>query len=310
MDSAALDTRPPTAAPPLAVRGVRKRYGPVDALAGVDLALEPGRVTAVLGANGAGKTTLIRCALGLTRPSFGELTLFGGAPGSSGVKWRLGVMLQDADLPDLLTPREHLTLFASYYPDPEPVDAVIARLGLQDFADRRYGKLSGGQKRRTQFALALIGRPELVFLDEPTTGLDADARRGLWAAVRDLAQSGKTVVLTTHYLEEADSLADRIVVLDQGRVVADGPTDAIRTQLGGSVIRCVTRVAPDAVAALAGVTGVFEAGRFLEIRSANPAETLAALLAQDPMLTDLTVAKPSLEDAFRLLTQHPEGDTP
>ncbi|MFK7887664.1 MAG: ABC transporter ATP-binding protein [Gammaproteobacteria bacterium] len=278
-------------------KNLHKRYGAKSALDGLTLSLHATGVTAILGANGAGKTTFIRCALGLTPTTQGDLSVFAGAPGSTESRRRTGVMLQEADLPDLLTPREHLTLFASYYPNPMSVAHALEVCALGDFADKRYKALSGGQKRRVQFALAVIGQPDLLFLDEPTTGLDADARRALWETVRKLAAAGTSIVLTTHYLEEADALADRIVILKDGRVLADAPTDHIRRAVGGALVRCVTTLDPDRAAALDGARSAQLRGRFTEILTADTPATLRALLQLDPSPQDLTVTKPSLEDA-------------
>ena len=225
---------------PLIARNLIKAFGQTKALDGLSLHIPPRKITALLGANGAGKTTLIRSALGLQTTDSGELSVLGGKPGSLAVRRQLGVMLQNSELPDLLTAREMLTQFGSAYPAPLPVDRLIKQCDLSDFADKRYKKLSGGQKRRVQFALALIGDPDMIFLDEPTTGLDGEARRVLWGIVRDLSESGKTVLLTTHYLEEADALADHIIVMAAGRVVAEGPADDIRQQASGALITCET----------------------------------------------------------------------
>ena len=200
----------------------------MEALRGVDLDVPRGEICAVLGRNGAGKTTLINTALGLVEPGAGSIAVLGRAAGSLAARRRTGAMLQDADLPDLLSAREHLTFFASCFASPADLDKLIHRTHLEDFADKRYKALSGGQKRRVQFAVALVGKPDLLFLDEPTTGLDQDARRAVWDQVRELADAGKTIVLTTHYLEEADALADRIVVLAGGSIIADGTAGAIR----------------------------------------------------------------------------------
>ncbi len=295
-------------APALQADKLGKTYGDKTALDALELKLANQGVTAILGPNGAGKTTLIHCALGLTRPSSGTLSVLSATPGSMALRRRIGVMLQDADLPDLLTAREHINLFASYYPNPLPVDEVLTRCDISAFADKRYKKLSGGQKRRVQFALAIVGQPDLIFLDEPTTGLDIDARRILWDVVRELAEAGKTIVLTTHYLEEADALADRIVVLSVGGVIADGPAEDIRNTVGGSLIRCVTRLPDAALAALAQITSVRRAGRYVEAMSRDATQSLTALLAADPEISDLTIKKPNLEEAFLALTHGPEGD--
>ena len=291
--------------PVIKALNLHKRFGDKTALNDLSLDIAASGITAILGENGAGKTTFIRCVLGLTRPSEGTLKVFGAAPGSAACRARTGVMLQDADLPDLLTPREQLVLFASYYPTPMSVTDAIATCDMGAFADRRYKKLSGGQKRRTQFALAVIGQPDLLFLDEPTTGLDGDARRALWDTVRRLAERGTSIVLTTHYLEEADALADRIVLLKSGQVFADAPTQTIRNAVGGAVIRCVTTVSSADAQTLAAVRSAHKRGRYLELLTRDAPATLSALLARDASPQDLTVSKPSLEEA--LTDFRPEG---
>ena len=194
----------------------------------------------------------------------------GVKPGDNAARARTGVMMQDAELPDLLTAREQIALFASYYPDPRGVEETIELAGLSGFPDARYAKLSGGQKRRVQFALALVGRPDLVFLDEPTTGLDAEARRGLWAIVRQAAEAGARVVLTTHYLEEADALADDVAVMKAGRVIARGTAAELRDQVGGSVIRCRTTLDEGALFALPGRAAASSiSGRYAELIAAD-----------------------------------------
>ncbi|MEO1576411.1 MAG: ABC transporter ATP-binding protein, partial [Pseudomonadota bacterium] len=274
-----------------------KRFGDTVALDQLSLRIRPRGITAILGANGAGKTTFIRCVLGLTRPDEGALRVFGQTPGSDISRGRTGVMLQDADLPDLLTAREHLSLFASYYPAAMSVAEAIDACDIAAFADARYKTLSGGQKRRVQFALAVIGRPSLLFLDEPTTGLDGDARRALWSTVRQLADNGTAIVLTTHYLEEADALADHIVILKDGRVLTEAPTQDIRNAVGGALIRCTTTVSETRAGRFVGVRSARMRGRYLELLTRDAPATLAELLAEDAAPQDLTVSKPSLEEA-------------
>lgn len=286
----------------LAAEGLQMTYGETRALAGVDLSIGRGEICAVLGHNGAGKTTFIRCALGLTRPDVGATTVLGHPAGSPAARQRIGAMLQDVDLPDLLTAREQLELYASYYEAPASVEAVIATANITAFADERYKKLSGGQKRRVQFAAALIGQPELLFLDEPTTGLDTDARRAVWDNVRRLAAAGTTVVLTTHYLEEADALADRIVVLADGAVIADDTTSAIRDRVGGARISFASSLGEAQLAALPGVVEISVDDSRVALLSDRTNATLSAVLAADPNLTDLNVRRPSLEEAFSVLT--------
>ena len=300
---------PDTVAPPILVAdALTRRYGRKTALDGVSLSLPKTGVLALLGPNGAGKTTFVQTALGLTRPSSGSLTVFGGPPGARTAKTRIGVMMQDTDLAHTLTGLELLELFASYYPNPAKLDALIERCALKDFVKRRYGQLSGGQKRRIQFALALVGQPELLFLDEPTTGLDTEARRALWAVVRDVAASGTLVVLTTHYLEEADALADRVVVLKEGRVIADDTADGLRTRMGGAIINCVTSLEDTALNALPGLIAVSRSGRKLRLQVSEAIPALKALFELDPDLSDLGVAQPTLEDAFDALTGHPQTE--
>lgn len=287
---------------PLQTDGLRKSYGAVTALNDISLRIEPG-VTAILGQNGAGKTTLIKCALGLENPNQGTVSIFGSSPRNRAAREHIGVMLQDTELPDLLTGRELLTLFASYYTTPMTSEAVIALAQIGSFVDTRYRKLSGGQKRRVQFALAIVGNPDLVFLDEPTTGLDTDARKVLWDVVRDFVKAGRSIVLTTHYLEEADALADRILVLANGAIIADGSADDIRKTATGALIRCQTQLDLSEIEALPACTGAGLAGRFTEIRTRDTLLTLRALLAKDGHLVDLTISKPRLEDIFEALTR-------
>ena len=222
-------------------------------------------MTALLGANGAGKTTLINCALGLCQPTTGSITLFDKPPGDTKTKHLVGVMLQDSSLPDLLTAREQIELFRSYYHHPLSSDEVIERCNLSRFVDQRYKKLSGGQKRRVQFALAIIGQPKIVFLDEPTTGLDLDARKTVWNTINQLSSSGTAIVLTTHYLEEAESLADHTVVMSQGSVIANDTTDNIRAIANGAVIRCETQLDTTTLLAINHVHAAEKIGRKTEI---------------------------------------------
>jgi len=282
--------------------GLAKNFGKSFALENIVLDIQTGGVTAILGANGAGKTTFIHCCLGLTRPSRGDLSMFGNTPGALTTRRRTGVMLQDADLPDLLTAREHIALFSSYYPNPLNADEILDTCKLTDFADKKYKKLSGGQKRRVQFALAIVGNPDLVFLDEPTTGLDTDARRMLWDVVRALADRGRTIILTTHYLEEADALADRIVVMKAGKVIANAPTPEIRELAGGALVKCVSDLSVERIRSYPDVVYVQKSGRFSEINTRNSVTTLRAMLGDDPNISELIVKKPSLEEAFKQLT--------
>ncbi len=286
-----------------AMSAVTHRYGGVVALDGLDLEIRAGEVLAVLGPNGAGKTTAIGLLLGTLRAQEGTVRVFGHEPGADAVRMRRGAMLQVSGLPDTLTVAENLELFSSYYPAPLPVSRLLTMAGLQDLHGRRYGRLSGGQKQRVMFALALAGDPELVFLDEPTTGLDVEARRSLWNEIRGLKAAGRTAVLTTHYLEEADALADRIAVIHQGRVVAEGTSAQIKSRAADRRVRCITSVNRDEVAALPGVARVEANGQHMEILTGVPEELLRTLLAVDPDLRDLQVTGAGLEDAFLTLVR-------
>lgn len=288
------------------LRGVSKRYGSgsaaVDALAGVDLQVRPGELLAVLGPNGAGKSTAIGMLTGLTSPTSGRALLFGHNPRDLGARSRLGVMLQASGVPETLRVRELLAEFRGYYPAPLPPAAVVAAAGLDGLEGRFFGELSGGQQRRVLFGIALCGDPELLFFDEPTTGLDVDARRGLWATLRDLARSGRGVVLTTHYLEEADALADRIVVLDKGRVIAEGSPEQIKDRVPGRRIRARTAVTPHTAATWPRVLRATVDGEALDLLVTRAEPVLRTLLEADPALSGLSVVQPSLEEAFLALT--------
>jgi ABC-2 type transport system ATP-binding protein len=212
------------------LRSVTKRYGPAEALRGIDLAIQPGELVALLGPNGAGKTTAVRILLGLAQPTSGQATVFGHPPASQEAKLRRGALLQVAKVPETLRVREHIELFSSYYPNPLPIQETMDAAGVKSIENKLFGDLSGGQKQRLLFALAICGNPELLFLDEPTVGLDVEARRALWTRIRGFVARGGSVLLTTHYLDEADALANRIVVINEGRIVAEGTPAEIKTR--------------------------------------------------------------------------------
>jgi ABC-2 type transport system ATP-binding protein len=212
------------------LRGVTKRYGTIEALRGIDLKIERGELVAVLGPNGAGKTTAVRILLGLAKADSGTATVFGFPPSSQEAKLRRGALLQVAKVPETLRVREHIELFSSYYPKPLPLAETIAAAGLQGIENRLFGELSGGQKQRVLFALALCGNPDLLFLDEPTVGLDVAARRALWERIRWFVAQGGSVLLTTHYLDEADALANRVAVINGGRIIAEGTPAEIKAR--------------------------------------------------------------------------------
>ncbi len=292
--------------PVASLSGVSHRYGPVLALDQVDLEVRPEEILAVLGPNGAGKTTAISILLGALRAQQGEARVFGANPDHPKVRARRGAMLQISGLLPTLTVQEHLDLFRAYYPAPLPLDRLLRMAGLQDLADRRFLKLSGGQKQRVMFALALCGDPELVFLDEPTAGLDLDGRRRLWREIRELRDRGRTAVLTTHYLEEADALADRILVLHRGKVIANGTPAEIKARTGGRLVRAITRIPPEEARMLPGVVEIRLRGQHLELLTSSAEELLREALVRDPGLSDLTVTGAGLEEAFLALTGETE----
>ncbi len=219
-----------------------KRYGATIALNDVSLDVRRGEVLSLLGPNGAGKTTSVKLMLGLNAPTSGSAILFGGDPRRAANRRRVGAMLQVGKVPETLRVREHIDQFRGYYPSPLSVAEVLELGGLEGIEDRKFGELSGGQKQRVLFALALCGDPELLFLDEPTLGFDVEVRRAFWKQIRTYVSKGRTVLLTTHYLEEADALADRVVVIDKGVIVADGSPSEIKGRVSGRRIRCVTSV--------------------------------------------------------------------
>ncbi len=292
-----------------ALRGVTKRYGKLQALDGVDLSVRRGELLSVLGPNGAGKSTSIALLLGLVRPDDGRAELFGCDPQQVDARRRIGVMLQAANLPPTLRVGELLRLTASYYPRPRSLAESAKLAGVDDLLTRSYRKLSGGQQRRVQFALALCGRPDLLFLDEPTVGMDIEARQKLWAAMRSLVRDGCSVVLTTHYLEEAEALADRVVVLDQGRIISEGSVDALRARVAMSRIRCRSDLRVGVVSAWTGVaTAVREKGH-LCITTPAAEDVLRRLLDADPDVTELEVRRAGLAEAFAEMTRSGNSDT-
>jgi len=296
---------------PVTMRSVVKRRGAVVAVNGLDLTLRASEVTALLGPNGAGKSTTVALLTGRLAPDEGRVSVYGGDPRKAASRARLGVMLQEAGMPRGLTVAEQLDLFRGYFASPRPRAELIALAGLNGLERRRCSALSGGQQRRLQFALAICGRPDLLILDEPTTGLDIEARHTLWSAVRLEADRGAAVLMTTHHLEEAEALADRVVVIARGRVIADGPPASLKAAAAQSAIRCITSLSDTALGALGGVFQVSREGARAVLMTRDAKTTVRELLIRDPDLEDLTLAGASLEDAFtRLLadgagTRHP-----
>jgi ABC-2 type transport system ATP-binding protein len=295
-----------TPAPAVAMRGLRKNYGPLRALDGVDLEIEPGEVFGLLGPNGAGKTTMIEILEGYRQRSAGDLSVLGVDPAAGDRAWRarLGIVLQSTAVFDALTVEELITHFALFYPDPLPVGQVIEMAGLQEKRRARCAKLSGGQKRRVDLALGLVGNPDLIFLDEPTTGFDPAARRQAWDVVRGLTSLGKTILLTTHYLDEAEQLARRVGVIIAGRLAEVGPPDQIGGRARAQVH--ISFALPPALGgrALPELPGqLTRDGDELRLVTATPTAALRELLAWAKSagldeLPGLTVGRPSLEDVY------------
>jgi len=285
------------------LQGASKRYGGTLALDQVDLQVRRGEVQALLGPNGAGKTTAISLLLGLLRPDGGSALLFERSPGSLAARSRLGAMLQTAGVPDTLTVGELITLFRSYYTQPRTVADCVALAGVADLLHSRYGRLSGGQQRRVQFALAICGRPQILFLDEPTTGLDLDARETMWKTIRQLVAENCAVVLTTHYLEEAEALADHVSVLARGRIVAAGSVQQVRARVAQRRIRCVSRLSEQTIGAWPEVRSVVREGERIEIVTDLAETVVRQLLFEDSQLSELEVRRAGLAEAFVEITR-------
>jgi ABC-2 type transport system ATP-binding protein len=285
------------------LEGVSKNYGEVRALRNVNFAVRAGEVVALLGPNGAGKTTAVKLLLGLIQPNSGKTRVFGGDPTNPQNRMRTGAMLQVGKVPETLRVREHIDLFSSYYSNPLPLEEVLAAAGLEKLRDRKFGDLSGGQRQRTLFALAICGNPDLLFLDEPTVGLDVEARRALWEEIRCLVERGKTVLLTTHYLEEADALADRIAVINQGEIIAEGTPAEIKSQTNGKRIRCITALSLAALLQIPGVSSATQDREAVEIHAVEAEPVLRILLARDASLSGIEITSAGLEEAFLALTQ-------
>jgi ABC-2 type transport system ATP-binding protein len=285
------------------LENVNKNYGEVRALRGVDFQVRAGEVVALLGPNGAGKTTVVKLLLGLMTPNSGKVRVFGGDPTNPENRIRTGAMLQVGRVPETLRVGEHIDLFSTYYRRSLPLVEVLAAAGLEKLRDRKYAELSGGQKQRVLFALAICGDPDILFLDEPTVGLDVEARRILWDEIRQLVRRGKTVLLTTHYLQEADALADRIAVIHQGEIIAQGTPSEIKAKTSGKRIRCITSLSVSALRQIAGITAVQQDREAVEIHASHPEPIIRELLSRDPALTGLEITAAGLEDAFLALTQ-------
>ena len=278
-----------------------KHYGNVVALDNVSLSIHPGELLAILGANGAGKTTAVKLLLGLCPATSGLARVFSGDPRDAANRIHTGAVLQVARVPETLKVREHIALFSSYYPDPLPLAEVIEAAALTGLENRLFGELSGGQKQRVLFALAICGNPGLLILDEPTVGLDVEARRAMWEQIRRFIDRGKSVLLTTHYLAEADALADRIVMLDKGRIVAEGTPAEIKSRAAGKRIRCTTSLDITTIESMPGVVSANHDYNAIEIVASDSEAVVRELLRRDPALSGLEISGAALEDAFLAL---------
>jgi ABC-2 type transport system ATP-binding protein len=284
-------------------KSFRTPQGVVEAVRGVDVTIGAGETVALLGPNGAGKSTTIDMLLGLTAPERGSVSVFGRPPERAVAEGAVGAMLQTGGLIRDLTARELVETMASLYPRPLPVAEVIDLVGIEPFAERQTQKLSGGETQRVRFALAVVGDPELLVLDEPTVGMDVESRHAFWTTMRAFAGRGKTVLFATHYLEEADDFADRAVLMAQGAVVADGPTTEIKAMVGSRRIRATL---PDAdlarLEALPGVTHVERRGDAVTLACTDSDAAVRALLPAFPDARDIEISGAGLEEAFLQLT--------
>ena len=292
-----------TTAPVITVRGLRKSYGAVEAVRGIDLSVSSGEVFALLGPNGAGKTTTVEILEGQRDRSAGEVWVLGHDPGRNerALKRRIGIVLQSAGVEPYLTVQETIDLFRGYYPNPLPTDEILDVIGLREQRRTLVRRLSGGQQRRLDVAIGLAGDPELLFLDEPTTGFDPAARRGAWGMIRNLRSLGKTVVLTTHYMDEAENLADRVAIIVDGRIVAEGtPAELVRKDRATTIRFRVSSEAGEPPAGL-GAEPTDRTGGYA-VTTDTPTQTLHGLtgwaVEQGVELAELSVSQPTLEDLF------------
>jgi ABC-2 type transport system ATP-binding protein len=289
------------------LRGLTKSFsgehGPVRAVDGIDVTIAAGETVALLGPNGAGKSTTIDMLLGLLVPDSGSARVFGMSPREAVAAGRVGAMLQNGSLIRDLSVRELVAMVRSLYPDPLEVDEVIRLAGIDQIADRTLQKLSGGETQRARFAIALIGDPALLVLDEPTVAMDVEGRRTFWADMRELAARGKTIVFATHYLEEADAFADRVVLIGHGRIVADGSPTEIKGMVGRRRIRAtLPNVDVRELDVLDGVVHAERHGDVVSLDCSDADAAARALIARHPQLRDLEVVGAGLEDAFVALT--------
>ncbi len=287
------------------LENVSKRYGNVTALNGLSLSVHAGEILALLGPNGAGKTTSVSLLLNLIEADSGKVSLFNQEPQALAARQRIGVMLQSAALPETLRVSELIRLTQSYYPFPRELKEIAAMSGITDLLQRPYGKLSGGQQRRVQFAMAICAEVDILFLDEPTVGLDIEAREAMWVSLRKLVAEGCAVVLTTHYLEEAEALANRVIVIAQGSVIAEGSVESIRSRVALRKIRCVSGLNIADIKHWPNIESVGYDGLYLTIQTSDAESVCRRLLIEDPTLQQLEIKRAGLAEAFVELTKEP-----
>lgn len=292
----------------VSLRGLRKRYGDVTAVDGVELRIAPGEVVALLGPNGAGKSTTVDMLLGLTKPDDGEAHIFGRRPSDAIANGTVGAMLQGGALLDDATAGEIVATVGSLHRSPMPTAEALRRAGIADLAKRRCNKLSGGQKQRVRFAIALVCDPDLLVLDEPTAAMDVGSRREFWRSMHEFTTTGRTVLFATHYLDEAEEFADRVVLMRAGRIVADGSVAQVRAAASGRTLRAVVPGAAAVdLATLPGVRAAAERNGQIELSCADSDAAVRALLAHHPSARDIEISAAGLEEAFLALTTDEEA---
>ncbi len=285
------------------LENVSKRYGNITALNGLNLSVHAGEIVALLGPNGAGKTTAVSLMLNLVEPDSGKVTLFNQNPQELAARQRIGVMLQSAELPETMRVSELIELTQSYYPHPRELKEIAEMAGIADLLKRPYGKLSGGQQRRVQFAMAICAKVDILFLDEPTVGLDIEAREAMWMSLRKLVAEGCSIVLTTHYLEEAEALANRVMVIAQGSVIAEGTVESIRSRVALRKIRCISSLDISTIKQWPHIDSVFHDGQYLTIQTMDAEAVARRLLNEDAGLKQLEIKRAGLAEAFIELTK-------
>jgi ABC-2 type transport system ATP-binding protein len=289
-------------------KSFRTSAGVVEAVCGIDVSVAEGETVALLGPNGAGKSTTIDLLLGLQAPDNGSVSLFGGSPAQAISQGRVGAMLQTGGLLRQLTVRELVTMMGALYPRPLDVDETLSTARVEQLANRRTEKLSGGETQRVRFAIALVSNPDLLVLDEPTVGMDVETRHAFWTTVRGIASEGKTVLFATHYLDEADAYADRAVLMARGAVVADGPTTEIKAMVGTRTITATLPSVPlERLLALPGVSGGERRGDAVVLVADDSDAAIRALLTQEPEARDIEIRGAGLEEAFLRLTTEEDG---